>query len=279
MRFIRTRWQWMISGVCALFLMAACGAPPLTGGTGEPAPEQTPGGTTITNLDGTEWRLVEYGSPEAPTAALEQTEVTARFEAPDRMNGSAGCNSYFATVELDGESFVTSDIGSTLMACADQAVGQQETAYLEALRQANTLQRDGDELRIGYQGGTLRFERMEPAAPAQLEGTTWELVSFVTEGAASSALAGSTVTVEFAGGQLSGSGGCNSYGGGYTLDGDDITVSEIVMTEMACMDEAVMAQEQAFLNNLRAATSVAVEGNELRIQHPGGALVFRAAQA
>jgi heat shock protein HslJ len=46
---------------------------------------------------------------------------------------------------------------------------------------------------------------------------------------------------------------------------------------MAC-EEAVMAQEQAYLAALSAAQAYTIEGNTLTIAHAGGALVFQGAR-
>lgn len=100
-----------------------------------------------------------------------------------------------------------------------------------------------------------------------LNDTAWSLSSI--DGAAP--LTGTAQTLAFADGKVSGSGGCNSYGGAYSLGGDGIRISEIVSTLMACMDPAgLMDQESAFLNSLMNAQTYKLEGNSLQIRTSDG---------
>lgn len=76
---------------------------------------------------------------------------------------------------------------------------------------------------------------------AALDGTNWTLESI--NGA--QPLASTTVTLTFDSGTVGGSGGCNSYGGGFTATVDTLLFSNLSSTEMAC-ETAIMAQEAAF---------------------------------
>ena len=285
----RSLWRRVSSGACVLWLLAACGVP-ATGSSANPSnpPAATPGAavtppaitpdvSTDVGIEGTTWRLVAYGPMENPTAALPDPPVTATFEAGGKLAGSAGCNSYFATYKLDAQFFTTSDVGSTMMACLDDQRMQQESAYLTALQAVTALERSGDKLTIDYQGGQLQFTRVEPAAAEPLEGTVWQLDSFITGETARSTLEGTTSTAVFEAGKLSGMAGCNQFSADYSLTGEMLEVGEVVMTEMAC-DAAIMAQEQEFVNALQAASRLAIVGNELRLVHPGGTLVLRAGE-
>jgi putative lipoprotein len=81
---------------------------------------------------------------------------------------------------------------------------------------------------------------------------------------------GSTITLMLAGGQAGGSGGCNSYGGTYQVDGNSITFGEMTRTEMACLEEGVTEQEQRFFEALETASEYRVEGDQLHITYDGG---------
>jgi heat shock protein HslJ len=117
---------------------------------------------------------------------------------------------------------------------------------------------------------------LEPVA-APLEGTVWQLETFITGETARSTLAGTTITAVFADGKVGGSAGCNQYSASYTLAGETLEVGEIITTKIAC-DAAIMAEEEEFLSALRQATSLAISGRQLEVAHPGGALVFRAGE-
>ena len=99
-------------------------------------------------------------------------------------------------------------------------------------------------------------------ASKALDGTSWTLVSFGTN----TPIEGTTVTVKFADGEISGSTGCNQYGGTYEENGDSLTLSEMFMTEMACVEpDGVMTQESVYLQMLGGAESFVLSDGQLQI--------------
>jgi heat shock protein HslJ len=102
-----------------------------------------------------------------------------------------------------------------------------------------------------------------------LQGTTWELVKMGD----ALPVAGTTVTIMFEDGTASGSAGCNSYSGGYSLDGDSLAFGEIASTLMACMEPGVMEQESAYLVFLQQATSHAILDGFLYIYRDDGSVL------
>ena len=123
---------------------------------------------------------------------------------------------------------------------------------------------------------------LPPATPAEgtatpepeqvLAGTNWQLIALGDVGAATPVLTGSTVTLAFsADGQAGGNGGCNSYGGDYTVEGDTVTFGEIISTLMACADQNVTEQEQQYLAALGAANRFAITADTLTIWFDDGA--------
>ena len=105
-----------------------------------------------------------------------------------------------------------------------------------------------------------------------LNGTTWELYSIGKY----SPIADSKTTIRFEGGQVSGLGGCNQYGGEYQTSGNTITLDKLYMTEMACMSpEGIMEQEQHFLQKLGDAKRFEIVNGRLQIYGSDGeALIF-----
>ena len=70
-------------------------------------------------------------------------------------------------------------------------------------------------------------------------------------------------------GKLSGSVGCNSFGGDYKVDGNTITFGALASTEMACA-EPLMQQESAVFNLLSNSAAFQVDGNTLTITSTDG---------
>src|SRR5687768_3021243 len=71
----------------------------------------------------------------------------------------------------------------------------------------------------------------------------------------------SVVTLRFQRSRVSGLSSCNSFSGGYTLDGTAIKTHSILSTMKACSPE-LMSQERDFLNVLRNAVAVELPGND-----------------
>ena len=105
-----------------------------------------------------------------------------------------------------------------------------------------------------------------------LNGTTWELHSIGRY----APIPGSTTTIRFEDGQVSGVGGCNQYGGQYNNSGQALSISALYSTEMACSNpEGIMDQEQRFLQSLGEARSFEIVAGRLQIHLSGGeALTF-----
>ncbi len=110
-----------------------------------------------------------------------------------------------------------------------------------------------------------------------LEGPAWQLIAFGVEDMIIYQPEVAVITATFADGQLTGSAGCNSYGGEYTIDGNTLLLSPVVATRMACLDEGVMAAENAYFTALASAGAYAVDGNLLTITYAAGQLTFMAA--
>jgi len=119
----------------------------------------------------------------------------------------------------------------------------------------------------------------EPDPPStqstRLLNAEWELISLN----GGDLIEGRAITLHFAETSLEGSGGCNTYGGSYTVSEDRLSVSGVYATEMACMEpEGIMDQEQAYLQLFNAITRYRVEGDQLELYNEAGSptLVFAA---
>jgi heat shock protein HslJ len=82
---------------------------------------------------------------------------------------------------------------------------------------------------------------------------------------------GTSFTIQFESGQVRGNAGCNQFFGSYTIEADQITLSDLGMTEMACMEpEGLMEQEQYLLRFLAACETVKFSDDNLFLTRSGG---------
>ena len=108
-------------------------------------------------------------------------------------------------------------------------------------------------------------------ASGALDNTDWQLVSIGQVGSPAAVVAGSHVTLSFQpNGQVSGNGGCNSYGGNYQLQGSSVSFSQVVHTMMACSDQVLNDQESQYFNALQSAGQFQLAGNQFSIQYNNG---------
>ena len=118
--------------------------------------------TGAADLAGTRWELVSFGAPGEETPVLGETPLTLEFMDPGQAGGEGGCNSFSVAYKVESGRLVFEDVISTLMACQDEAVTNQEQQYLEALATAGEYELQGDQLTIYYNDrqGVLNFERL-----------------------------------------------------------------------------------------------------------------------
>ena len=119
------------------------------------------------------------------------------------------------------------------------------------------------------------------AETAAIENITWVLLWYGEQGRNLQAvLEGTEITATFDSedGEVTGSAGCNTYYGDYQVRKNELSISPLAWTEMACLEpEGVMEQEQQYLSALQAAESYTIEDGELLVWSSGGRiLVFHA---
>lgn len=86
-----------------------------------------------------------------------------------------------------------------------------------------------------------------------------------------------SITVQFNNNnkQVSGSGGCNSYFGTYKVNRNcELEITGLSATERACLDPALMQQEQTYFNLLQNASQIEVIDKGLQIVSGTELLVY-----
>ncbi len=104
-------------------------------------------------LADTSWTLVSMGPEGAETPAVEGPQVTLVFEDQKQAVGTSGCNSYGGNYLVDGDSISFESVVSTLMACEDAGIMEQEQSFLEALETASRFELTEAGLSIWYGDG------------------------------------------------------------------------------------------------------------------------------
>ncbi len=230
-----------------------------------PAPAATP-------LDGTIWQLslIETGTVSYSPSGV----VTAVF-ANGQITGLGSCNRYGGSFTLDGANIQIQGVDITAADCLQTGLIEQEATYIAALTNVTSYVWEKSSLRLIHPAGVLHFTLMPPLSTSPFADTVWKLSSFNVDGSFKSPVAGSQITIQFRADQVSGSAGCNLYGGSYTLTGDTLQITATSTTLMACGEET-MAQESSFLFDLTTPSliTVAVSDSQLILFIEGKIYLF-----
>ena len=120
----------------------------------------------------------------------------------------------------------------------------------------------------------------EPDRTPEAMAGSWELVSGYGPDGEVVPQEGHPITLEVDDERWAGSAGCNRYSGSVTLDGDELTMSEVLVTEIACPEEGVMEAEAAYLAAFTSVTRWSLAEDTLVLTGPDAELEFtRAAPA
>ena len=108
------------------------------------------------SLMGSEWQLDTLIMGDSAQSLVAGSAVTLTF-AEDGLSGNGGCNAYHAGWSGDEMALSVTAIGSTKMACADQAISDQETRYFGLLQAVTTYSIAGNHLTLTGPDGALVF--------------------------------------------------------------------------------------------------------------------------
>ncbi|MFT3851268.1 MAG: META domain-containing protein [Ilumatobacteraceae bacterium] len=75
--------------------------------------------------------------------------------ADGSVSGNAGCNNFNGSVTVDGDSLTFGPLASTMMACTKDALTQQETDFLAALKNTASFSARGDTVTLLAEDGTI----------------------------------------------------------------------------------------------------------------------------
>ena len=225
------------------------------------------------SLDG-EWLLQAGTNQGQGIPMVAGSKITLRVDGT-QAGGSAACNLYGGTIQVNGSSIVISALSMTEMACQENLMAS-ESAYLAALPRVTTAERNGDGLVLTGPQVELRYTLIPPAANASLVGTTWVLESLIS-GEAVSSTVGGRVTLELNGeGKLSATTGCRSVTGSYTVSDGQVQVTLDPWDLIGCVPEELAAQDAHILAVLGDGFGISVAGDRLTLTSRDKGIGYRA---
>jgi heat shock protein HslJ len=227
----------------------------------------SPSGGSGGTIEGITWKLTSYDVSGTSTPVPADVFVDARF-AGGTVAGSSGCNVYNGPAVVTGSTIKVGTLAGTLIACQGPAA-DVEKAYLANLGNAASFTATADGLTMFDAAGKATLVYAAGAANPLIG--EWNVTGYNNgKGAVTSPTAGSTLTATFTADMVSGSSGCNTYTGGYKIDGLSVTIGPLASTKMAC-EQPLMNQETAFLTALQTPGMVEQSGASVSIRDASGA--------
>lgn len=222
-----------------------------------------PGGTSYTQ------EIVNVGQPaEATPTVAPPTEAPApvitSFSVQPEQIMEAGCVNVAWSVDMASLVQIKRDGAIVLDNAPHDGAGQ------DCLQESGTVVYEVFASNpTGQSVSEQRSVQVEPAPPGpEFTDKTWELTRYYDGvGAMLSVLDGTEVTALFdTEGNLQGSAGCNTYQAKYQTNGNQMTISEIVLTQVLCSDPAgIMEQEDKFIENLEKTTIFQFSDRDLEL--------------
>ncbi|MCA9900922.1 MAG: META domain-containing protein [Anaerolineales bacterium] len=273
MRHIKTvnKQIWiMVMIMMALIFSAACTA----GAGSEPAIDSEDESVTISGQVW-QWQALEDaadGDESSNITVDDPANYTLELLADGTYTIQADCNSGSGQYTLDDSSLTLEPGPITLAECGPESLSNTYLAHLGDVVTFMLNSEGNLVLNLKADAGNMIFALADEVT-SDLEGTNWVLKSLTTESAITSSVIDPEITAVFQDGQLTGSAGCNSYFGGYEIDGSALTLSEMGITAMAC-DEARNEREGEFLAALQTVTGYRLDGDKLMLLDADGNTVI-----
>lgn len=221
-----------------------------------------------------QWQLTAMGMAGEPAEIAADTVITLEFPTAQEITGYGGCNGYSGIYRADDEIVGFSEIIATLMACEDSVVMDQELMYFELLPLMTQYEIGDGRLVLTSEDG-LQQMQFVPSGAYALRRTRWQLSGYTSGGESMTPPEGAPITLEFSTqNDVGGSGGCNSFGGTYTVEDDTINFGELASTLMACEDEDVMDQEAWFFETLATVERYNIVAGDLILHTVDGMMRF-----
>lgn len=142
---------------------------------------------------------------------------------------------------------------------------------------------------------TTTSEPAQSVDAPELAGTSWNVTDYSQGPGRITNVWKTTVTISFAAdGTVSGSAGCNTYGGTWEVsgpydqfesgvpdpnDGQALSLTDLAWTEMGCEDEAIMEQEAEILDLLQRGGRWVLRRGNFNLRTADGEFLFEAEPA
>lgn len=214
------------------------------------------------NFENTVWQATSI-SEKKP---IPNTNLTVQFDNQGKVVGFDGCNNFNSTYTLNGENInINPQMASTQKACP-QEIMDQANNFTKLIISSTKYENNNGIMKL-YQGNTNGLVFSGSTNP--LAKTTWDINGYNNgKQAVVSPIINTNPNINFSDdGTVSGSTGCNTFTGVYSIDSKSITISKLASTQRECFEpEGIMKQETSILEYLEKAKTWNLQGNQLSLR-------------
>jgi len=203
------------------------------------------------------WQLTSGTVDREEIPIIASHPITITFDG-DRVSGTASCNGYGGTFDLDGSSIGIANLAMTEMACFPEETMEAEQMYAGALTLVDNVSVDGD-LTLTGPGIELVFAALAPVPEAGLTNTVWVLDGLITGETVTSVSGRSTVEF-FTDGSVLGDTGCRPFSGQYVVNGAEVLLTEMAADGNEC-EPGLSEQDNHVISVLGDGFRVEIEGD------------------
>ncbi len=238
--------------------LAACGS--------EVPPAASVGGGSPVGKSYLSVQVTEDGKPKQ---LAPNTRLRLDFRDGGNLGFHAGCNQMGGAVSLDGGTVKMDAYGGTEMGCPDRQAQEQWLARL--LLDRPTWKLEGDVLTLTRGGTTVVLQDrkiVEPDLP--IAGTKWTVDGVVSGEAVDHFPGMSSAHLTLEGERVSGSTGCNEFGGPVTTrTATALSFGALRMTLVGCSGEQARL-ERAVIGALGSPLTYSIDYNRLELRTADG---------
>lgn len=207
------------------------------------------------------WQLTEGIVDDDTVPIIESHPITITFEG-DQVSGTASCNSFGGTYELDGSGITFGNLAMTEMACMPEKTMVAEQLFGSGLTMVDTVTLDASLTLSGPQA-ELVFVPLEPVPDAELTNTIWVLDGLIEGDAVWTPVLDSRATIEFfTDGSVLGDTGCRVFSGQYEINGAEVVLTELAADGQECEPE-LAGQDSHVISALEGGFRVEIEGDRM----------------
>ena len=110
-------------------------------------------GSSGAEITAIKWRAVSIGDEAIPA----NSGIYIRFEVDGSIEGNAGCNGFFGSLEQRGSGVGVGPLGATRMACPDPIMSR-EMSFIDAVQKMASFQSTSDSLSLLDEEGDVLVE-------------------------------------------------------------------------------------------------------------------------